>query len=338
MPPPAAVPVPPTEPSGAATLLSRPQRQARDMATRRPDDHVEDARQGRDGCTPRSRSCDVRRCSWLRRRQPCGRVRRCRGGAAASHRREGSRARRWPPTSPACDDDAHAPRGLDRLLRRCRQRNPRCRFQRSRGATSSAPAARRTRRAPGRRPTRSLASLASGNLCGGPEIGPVGGGHQGALYAEDILGSGANDIPDGARAGWTFTAPAGATITAVSYYRALASYNDSDLISGLFDATGAPLEQCKIPWPFMPGDSITCSKPNNQVAAGLSGLNTTGLFFGVRCKIVRPVLACGAGAPFTQPKQIYTRPASPWPRACRRSSRTSEAAPGAEGSSVAPCP
>ena len=63
------------------------------------------------------------------------------------------------------------------------------------------------------------ASFASGNLCGGPDIGPVGGGHQGALYAEDILGTGANDIPDGARAGWTFIAPAGATITAVSYYR-----------------------------------------------------------------------------------------------------------------------
>jgi hypothetical protein len=139
------------------------------------------------------------------------------------------------------------------------------------------------------------ASFASGNLCGGPEIGPVGGGHEGALYAEDILGTGANDILNEARAGWTFTAPAGATIIAVSYYRNLTAYNDQDLISGLFDAAGTPLEQCKIPWPFPPGSSGVCSKPNNQVPVGFSGLNTTGLFFGVMCRIVRPVLACGSG-------------------------------------------
>ena len=139
------------------------------------------------------------------------------------------------------------------------------------------------------------ASFASGNLCGGLEIGPVGDGHQGALYAEDILGTGANNIPDGARAGWAFTAPVGATITAASYYRNLFSYNDSDLISGLFDAAGEPLEQCKIPWPFVSGSSGVCSKPNNQVPVGFSGLSTTGLFFGVRCRLVRPVLACGAG-------------------------------------------
>ena len=139
------------------------------------------------------------------------------------------------------------------------------------------------------------ASFASGNLCGGPEIGPIGDGHQGALYAEDIFGTSANNIPDGARAGWTFTAPAGATVTAVSYYRSLASYADSDLVSGLFDAAGTPLEQCKIPWPFVSGSSVVCSKPNNQVPVAFSGLSTTGLFFGVRCRLVRPVLACGAG-------------------------------------------
>ncbi len=81
----------------------------------------------------------------------------------------------------------------------------------------------------------------------------------------------------------------------MSYYRNLASYNDSDLISGLFDAAGAPLEQCKIPWPFPSGTSNVCSKPNNQVPVVFSNLSTTALFFGVMCRIVRPVLACGAG-------------------------------------------
>jgi hypothetical protein len=139
------------------------------------------------------------------------------------------------------------------------------------------------------------ASLASGNLCGGPEIGPVGDGHQGALYAEDILGSGGNDIPDGALAGWVFTAPAGGTITGVSYYRNLWSYNDPDLTSGLFDAAGTPLERCAIPWPFVRGSNGNCSKPNNQAPVEFSGLSTSELFFGVRCKILTPVLACGAG-------------------------------------------
>ena len=63
----------------------------------------------------------------------------------------------------------------------------------------------------------------AGQLCGGPAIGPLGSGHQGALYAEDTLNA-SRQIPDGARAGWTFTAPAQAAITAITYYRSLASY------------------------------------------------------------------------------------------------------------------
>ena len=50
-----------------------------------------------------------------------------------------------------------------------------------------------------------------------------------------------------------------------------------------------------IPWPFPSGTSIGCSKPNNQVPVVFSNLSTTALFFGVMCRIVRPVLACGAG-------------------------------------------
>ena len=138
------------------------------------------------------------------------------------------------------------------------------------------------------------AALAIGNQCGGPAIGPTDGSHQGALYAEDILNSSTN-IPDGSRAGWTFNAPAGTTITALSYYRSLRSYVDSDVISGLFQADGSPLEQCKIPWPFPSGSSIHCDKINDQAPVTFTGLNTSSLFLGVMCRIVTGALACNGG-------------------------------------------
>jgi hypothetical protein len=141
------------------------------------------------------------------------------------------------------------------------------------------------------------AGFATGNLCGGPAIGPVDGSDQGALYAQDNLNSSAL-IPDGARAGWTFTAPPGTTITAISYYRSLATHDSSDLVAGLFQADGAVLEQCKIPWPFVSGSSIICSKPNNQAPYTFTGLNTSSLFLGVICRIVDNATACiGGGAP-----------------------------------------
>lgn len=136
------------------------------------------------------------------------------------------------------------------------------------------------------------AAFATGNLCGGPIVGSADSSHQGALYGEDILGSAA-PIPDGARAGWTFTAPPATTIAAVSYYRHLAAFNDVDLVAGLYQADGAALEECKIELPL--GSPNTCSIPNNQAPKTFTGLSTSGLFFGVRCRIVRPVLVCGAG-------------------------------------------
>lgn len=137
------------------------------------------------------------------------------------------------------------------------------------------------------------AGFASGNLCGGPEIGPTDGGTQGSLHAEDILNSPA-DIPDGARAGWTITAPPGATLTGISYYRMLAAYVDSDFAAGLFLPGDAPLEQCRIGTAF--GSPIVCSMPNNQVPVVFTNLSTSSLFFGVLCDLVTPgVIACGAG-------------------------------------------
>jgi hypothetical protein len=139
-------------------------------------------------------------------------------------------------------------------------------------------------------------ALTTGNRCGGPAIGPTEASHQGALYAEDVLTSSSSaTIPDGARAGWTITAPAGATITAISYYRTLHAYNDANMISGLFQADGAPLEQCQIPWPFVHGSSIHCDKVNNQAPVTFTGLNTSALFLGVGCRVVDRNTACGPG-------------------------------------------
>jgi hypothetical protein len=138
------------------------------------------------------------------------------------------------------------------------------------------------------------AAFATGNLCGGAAIGPLDGGNQGGLYAEDVLNSPAH-IPDGARAGWTFTAPAGTTIIGMSYYRSLAAYAEPDLVAGLFQADGAAIEDCKIPWPFVSGSSNTCSKPNNQAPYTFTGLNTSSLFLGVTCRIVDAHTACIAG-------------------------------------------
>ena len=133
------------------------------------------------------------------------------------------------------------------------------------------------------------AGLTAGQACGGPAIGPLGIGDHGALYAEDNLGSPAQ-IPNGAAAGWTFTAPPATTITAISYYRALAAYNESDLVAGLFQANGQPLEQCMIQLPL--GSSIVCSMPNTQAPVTFTGLSTSGLFFGVICRIVDGAGAC----------------------------------------------
>ena len=54
-------------------------------------------------------------------------------------------------------------------------------------------------------------SFTTGNNCGGPagsEVGPLDDSNQGALYAEDILGSPTN-MPDGTRAGWIVHRTAG---------------------------------------------------------------------------------------------------------------------------------
>jgi hypothetical protein len=134
----------------------------------------------------------------------------------------------------------------------------------------------------------STAGMSAGNQCGGPPIGPVGGGDTGALYGEDLTGS-ASNTASGAQAGWSFTAPAGATITAVSYYRSLSTaVGGDDWVAGLFEAGGTPLDTCQ-------SNPNACSSPNNQVPVARSGLSTSSLFFGVECQPMAPDTSCLAG-------------------------------------------
>ena len=55
------------------------------------------------------------------------------------------------------------------------------------------------------------AGLTVGNMCGGPVVGPLGGGNEGALYAEDNTETAGTDIPERCPGGWSFTAPPGPT-------------------------------------------------------------------------------------------------------------------------------
>ena len=135
-------------------------------------------------------------------------------------------------------------------------------------------------------------SFATGNLCGGPEVGPTDGGNQGGLYSEDILNA-PSSIPDGASAGWIFDAPPGTTITSIRYYRHLAVHANRNMFAGLYQADGTPLEECRIEIPL--GSPITCERPNNQAPTTFVGLNTSSLFLGVMCRIVVPAGGCSAG-------------------------------------------
>ena len=137
------------------------------------------------------------------------------------------------------------------------------------------------------------AGLTVGNLCGGPAVGPLGGGNQGALYAEDNTEAAGTDIPNGAQAGWAFTAPAGTEVTGVSYYRDLEiAPTSDDFVVGLFEADGGRLETCQ--GTFQNG--YTCSVPNNQAPANFSGLATSGLFFGVECQLQPSEEHCLSGS------------------------------------------
>jgi hypothetical protein len=138
------------------------------------------------------------------------------------------------------------------------------------------------------------AGITAGNMCGGPAVGPLGGGNDGALYAEDNAESAGTSIPNGAQAGWAFAAPAGTVVTSISYYRDLEIHPTSDdFVTGLFEANGTPLETCQGTFQ----NSYTCSVPNNQAPANFSGLAAGGLFFGVKCELQPSEEHCLSGSP-----------------------------------------
>jgi hypothetical protein len=138
------------------------------------------------------------------------------------------------------------------------------------------------------------AGLTVGNLCGGPTTGPTAPlepTDTGALFAEDSTNTTA-DIPNGAEAGWSFTAPTGTSIVGLNYYRSLHAHQEPDLIPGLWTDEGATIESC----PATLEDHFECSTLNNQPAL-LGALNTSSLFFGVRCDLLDGGEFCVAASP-----------------------------------------
>ena len=126
--------------------------------------------------------------------------------------------------------------------------------------------------------------LVVGNRCGGPASGPdepQGPTDEGALYAEDgpnVLA----EIPNGAEAGWSFTAPAGTSIAGLAYWRSLHAYDQQSLVPGLWTGEGTTLESCQSP----PEGTHECNWLNNQGLKTFTGLHAGSLFFGVRCSLV----------------------------------------------------
>jgi Bacterial Ig-like domain len=114
-----------------------------------------------------------------------------------------------------------------------------------------------------------------------------GGGasdQQGGLSTTDARGlhSGA---PSGTSAGWTFTAPAGTTITAITYERYLGHENDtSNTWSPALraDETVVSGQSCTVVFPSV---GCTLGGPAGEAeAAGITGLSAHQLTFGVLCQ------------------------------------------------------
>lgn len=137
--------------------------------------------------------------------------------------------------------------------------------------------------------------LIVGNLCGGQATGPSepqGPIDEGALFAEDSTNTTA-DIPNGAEAGWSFTAPTGTSIAGLTYWRSLHAYDQQSLVPGLWAGEGATLESCQSP----PEGTHECNSLNNQGAKTFSDLDASSLFFGVRCNLVGGGEYCVPAAP-----------------------------------------
>jgi len=124
--------------------------------------------------------------------------------------------------------------------------------------------------------------------CGIGEIAGYSGTTSG-LAAADVLGLG-TQTPEGAVAGWTFTAPAGDTISAISMSRDL--FDDGPgWLPQIIDAASTPL----------PGESCPYNGSNGGCeisgAATHTGLDTTSLTIEVLCSPASEELTvCGGGS------------------------------------------
>jgi hypothetical protein len=126
--------------------------------------------------------------------------------------------------------------------------------------------------------------LTVSNLCGGPATGPNephGPTDEGALFAEDGPSNTAI-TPNGAEAGWSFTAPPGTSIASLTYWRSLHAYDQQSLVPGLWTGEGTTLESCQSP----PEGTHECNSLNNQGPKTFTDLHADALFFGVRCNLV----------------------------------------------------
>jgi hypothetical protein len=121
--------------------------------------------------------------------------------------------------------------------------------------------------------------MSAGELCGNgtPAIGPNNQlTDTGALFGEDVIGS-TTQVPDGDMAGWELDAPAGTTITRVSFYASYSATADGWLAGLLVD--GQPATYCAENLQH----TDPCTVLNNQLPHVQSGLSASKIFFGAVC-------------------------------------------------------
>jgi hypothetical protein len=119
---------------------------------------------------------------------------------------------------------------------------------------------------------------------------------EGGLSTTDALGL-ASGAPSGTSAGWTFTAPTGTTIAAMTYERYLGHENDtSNSWSPALRADGnvVPGETCTVTFPSV-GCLVGGPPGEGGIPSVITGLSAHQLTFGVVCQVPSPE-TCVTGA------------------------------------------
>jgi hypothetical protein len=137
-----------------------------------------------------------------------------------------------------------------------------------------------------------VAKVQTSSACGA-------GGDYGGLVARDVLGVPSTGTA-GANAFWSFTAPAGTTIAALTYDRLLASFGDSGWLVQLRRADGTVLEDCSDAPPG--SDTCTLGTRGGGGYVTVPAASTTRLDFGVWC-----IAGCGTGATINRGEAVIYR-------------------------------